>query len=440
MTGHQLATTLALVATLVAQAMLPGWRLLVVTTGALASMVLSAVLGGVGAQALFAQVPWDVLVIVVVLGLFSEFLAASRAFGLLAVRAANLSGGRPLRLTVIFVVSMYAVSGVVNNLTALLLVLPVLLSLLKLLGTSQRHLTWTLGAVLVACNLGGAATPIGDFPAILLLGRGAMTFTDYLTRALPQTLVALGLFLGVVFVARPQRDLPQSPVNASLALTTMRALYRNVRVDRRLVVPGALGLLAMLAGWLLLPASWGLGPDVVAWAGAALVLWSLPSLGESLTRRRVDVEAVLFLLSLFLLVGAVRAAGTFELAGQALASLPLSPKGQVLVFLVIAAVLTGLFSAGPGMAALLDVAQGLAQHHPPEAIYVGLAMSVCAGSSLFLTAATSGPLTQSLTERAALRTRSDAPGRFGFFEFAPVGLLGFIVILGTGLAFVWASL
>jgi Na+/H+ antiporter NhaD/arsenite permease-like protein len=440
MTPHQLATTATMLVTLVAQAAFPRLRLLVVTSGALTAVVLSATLGGVGAPALFAQVPWDVLVIVVVLGLFSEFLAASRVFGLLALKGAELSRGRPLRLTLIFVVAMYAVSGVVNNLTALLLVLPVLLSLLKLLGTSQRHLTWTLGALLVACNLGGAATPVGDFPAILLLGRGAMTFTDYLARAFPQTLVALGLLVGAVLLVRPERDLPKGGVNAALALGTMRALYRNVRVDLRLAVPGALGLAAMVAGWLLMPSSWGLGPDVIAWAGAALVLWSLPSLGESLTRRKVDVEAVLFLLSLFLLVGAVRSAGTFEVAGRALATLPLSPKGQVLVFLVIAAVLTGLFSAGPGMAALLDVAQGLAQQHPPAAIYVGLAMSVCAGSSLFLTAATSGPLTQSLTERAGLRVGADEVARFGFFEFAPVGVVGFVVTLATGLAFVWVAL
>jgi Na+/H+ antiporter NhaD/arsenite permease-like protein len=439
-TPHQLSTLLVLLGALVAQAVAPRLRLLVVTTAALASLVLGALLGHVAVGAVLSQVPWDVLVIVVVLGLFSEFLAQSRIFGVLALAAAERSRARPAALTVIFVLAMYAVSGVVNNLTALLLVLPVLLNLLKLVGTTQRALSWTLAAVLVACNLGGAATPVGDFPAILLLGRGAMTFADYLVRALPQTAIALAVFLFATRLARPERDVPTTPLSARLALTTMRALFRNVRVDRRTLWPALGGLAAMVTAWTVLPPSWGLGPEVVAWAGAAFVLWSRPAVGEALFRRRVDVEAVIFLLSLFVLVGAVRAAGTFELAGGALSSLPVSPKAQVVIFLVAAAVITGLFSAGPGMAALLDVAEGLARQHPPAAIYVGLAMSVCAGSSLFLTAATAGPLTQALTERAGLRVEGGAPARFGFFQFLPVGLLGFSIILGTGLAFTWSAL
>ncbi|HRI67230.1 MAG TPA: hypothetical protein PK156_23465 [Polyangium sp.] len=101
---------------------------------------------------------------------------------------------------------------------------------------------------------------------------------------------------------------------------------------------------------------------------------------------------------------------------------------QLFAFLILAGVLTGLFSAGPSMAALLEVAASLAKRLPPSAVYVGLALSVCAGSSLFLTAATSGPLAQALTERADLR---DAQGRrltFVFFDFLPTGLLGFAVI------------
>lgn len=439
MTPHQWSTTIVLLLALVAQALVPRLRLLIVTSAALLSVVTSVALGGVAATTLLAQVPWDVLVIVVVLGLFSEFLAESRAFGLLALRVAEFSKARARWLFVTFLVAMYVVSGLVNNLTALLLVLPVLLALLKLLGTTQQRLSWTLGGVLVACNLGGAATPVGDFPAILLLGRGAMSFPDYLVRAAPQTLVALVLFMVVVLMLPALRGVSESRLNARLALTTMAALHRNVRVDRALLVPGVLVLTAMVAGWVVIPAQ-RLGPEVIAWAGAAALWWVRPGLAESLLKRKVDAEAVLFLLSLFLLVGAVRAAGTFELAGRALESLPMSPRAQVALFLVVAALITGLFSAGPGMAALLEVAERLAQKHPPAAIYVGLAMSVCAGSSLFLTAATSGPLTQALTERAGLRVVDGSHARFGFREFLPVGLLAFTVILATGITFAMVAL
>lgn len=441
MTGAQVLSTTVLLVTLAAQALLPSRRLLVVTTGAALSLVAVAATGTATAGSVLAGVPWDVLVIVVALGLLSEVLASSRLFGLLALAATRGSRADPLKVMLFFTVGMYAVSGLVNNLTALLLVLPVLLNLFKLLGVSQRYTVWTLGPLLVACNLGGAATPIGDFPAILLLGRGAMGFTDYLARALPQTVVALAAFLAlVVLLARPAKGMVRAGLAPRLAVRTMEALYRGVTLERRSFIPGVVALTAMLVAWTALPASWGIGPELVAWLGAAVALVALPALGETLVRRKVDLEAVLFLLSLFVMVGAVRASGTFTVAAKALLALPVPPTAQVVVFLVAAGVLTGLFSAGPGMAALLDVASELAKQHPPAAIYVGLAMSVCAGSSLFLTAATSGPLAQALTERADIHSGDGRAVRFGFFDFVPVGLVGFCVILATGIGFALAAL
>jgi Na+/H+ antiporter NhaD/arsenite permease-like protein len=109
-----------------------------------------------------------------------------------------------------------------------------LLRLYKLLGVTQRFLSWSLGLLLVACNLGGAATPIGDFPAILLLGQGRMQFTDYLVAAAPPTAVALALLIAIVMVVvRPTRDLDDGPVRRRLTIAVNVALYRNVRLDLR---------------------------------------------------------------------------------------------------------------------------------------------------------------------------------------------------------------
>jgi Na+/H+ antiporter NhaD/arsenite permease-like protein len=147
----------------------------------------------------------------------------------------------------------------------------------------------------------------------------------------------------------------------------------------------------------------------------------------------------LFLLGLFLMVGAVRRTGLFADLAIALTRLPMAPRLQLVLFLILSGVTTGLFSAGPSMAALLEVAQVLAQKFPPGAVYVGLALSVCAGSSLLLTAATSGPLLQTLTERAQLRDRHGQTLVFGFFDFLPVGLLGFCVIQAVAILYVlWA--
>jgi Na+/H+ antiporter NhaD/arsenite permease-like protein len=431
-----IALSALLVLTLVAQALRPSLRLMIVGGGAAVACFVATVLGVTTTRALFAAIPWDVLLILVTLGLFTEMLVETRVFGVLALASSRGSRAGLRRIILLFTISMYAVSGLVNNLTAILLVLPILLILLKLLGAEQRYVSWTLGLVLVACNLGGAATPIGDFPAILLLGRGSMTFSGYLAAAAPPTAVALAILLvAAVLLVRPDRGVARDPFSTRLTLAVMSALYRNVRLDLRLLLPSLAVLAAMLVAWIVVPASSGVGPDLIAWAGAGAVLLLRPKTGEGLLRRRVDVEAVLFLLSLFLMVAAVSKTGAFAAVTRGLQGLPVGPLGQLIVFLVFAGVLTGLFSAGPSMAALLEVAESLARSLPPTAVYVGLALSVCAGSSLFLTAATSGPTTQILTERAQLRGVDGEPIRFGFFEFLPVGLLSFAIIQAVAIGY-----
>jgi Na+/H+ antiporter NhaD/arsenite permease-like protein len=424
-----LGFTLLLLAVLVLQARWPAYRLQLVLGGAAMSCLVAALSGLTSLSQVLASVPWNVLVILVALGLFTQRLAATRLFGRAALLLVRVTGARPMPLLILSTIGMYVTSSLANNLTALLVTLPVLLSVFTLAGISQRYLSWTLGLMLVACNLGGAATPIGDFPAVLLLASGNMDFLPYLRAALPPTLLALALMLVLASLLRPARDVPTSTLSRRLTVATLDQLYRSWRLDWPLLWPCLAVLSAMLLAWSLLE----LDPALIAWIGASVVLVLRPQAGEAALRSQVDVEALLFLLGLFVMVGVVRELGMFSALAQWLQGVPLSPVAQLLLFLVVAALVTGLFSAGPAMAALLEVAEQLARQFPPDTVYIGLALSVCAGSSLFLTAATAGPLMQTLAERARLQGAYCEYLQFGFREYLRIGLLGFGVTLAVGL-------
>ena len=425
-----------LVVAIVVQALAPRLRVPVVVLAAALAVVVVTGSGAATAHGIVAAVPWDVLVLLVALGVISQMFADARVFERLAVFTAKNGGADPRHVVVVFGVVMYAVSGMVNNVTALLLVLPVLLVLLRLTGTSARHARWVVSVMLVSCNLGGAATPIGDFPAILLLGAGAMEFVPYLVRALPMTALALAVFLVVVVVVvRPARDVPSSKAARRLSIAVVVALHRRVRVRRRLFVPAALALVTMFVVWATVPAR-VVPPDLVAWIAVPIALLAVPKEAAQIIRRSVDVDSTLFLFALFVLVGCVQQTGLFDRLALGIIGLPLPPSLQLIVFLVTAGVLTGLFSAGPSMAALLLVARALAEHVPADAVYVGLALSVCAGSSLFLTAATAGPLAQSLVDAAHVQDLDGRPVQLGFAQFLPTGFLAFAIIQATAVA--WA--
>lgn len=434
MVTQQWSFAVLLMLALVLQAALPRYRLLIVMAGAALACAGASFLGIASVSAVFAGVPWNVLLILVALGLFTHRLAASQIFGLASVALVRLARAQPVALLVLSALGTFLVSSVVNNLTALMVLLPVLLTVFALSGVSQRYAAWTLGVLLVACNLGGAATPIGDFPAVLLLGRGTLSFERYLSDALPITLLGIVLLLLIVVLAvRPARDVPASLLGKRLTLVTLAQLYRGVRLDWALLAPCLGALLGMVIGWLMLPASWGISPELVAWLGAGVALLAQPQQGEATLKRSVDVESALFLLALFLMVAVVRETGLFVSVANGLVAAPFGHAGQLVIFLMAAALLTGLFSAGPSMAALLEVADLLAVNHEAAPIYIGLALAVCAGSSLFLTAATAGPLMQTLVERAGLKDLQGQRLSFGFREFVPVGLLGFALILSLAI-------
>lgn len=424
---------LVFVAAILAQARFPGQRLQIVVSGAAFALLALALAGG-HPRAVLAALQWDVLIILGALGVVSRVLAESHVFTRLAVAVTRLIGASPTALVPVVAVSMFLVSGLVNNITALVLVLPVVLAILQLAGTTARHLRWTMGSLLVACNLGGAATPIGDFPAVLLLGAGAMDFVGYLRLALPTATVGLLVFVTLVMViVRPSRDVPVDLLRRKVTVAVVEGLHARIRVRRRFLVPGVLALAGMLTAWVLLPATSGIPVYLVAWLGAGMLVLTLGRRGRGAVLDGVDLDATLFLFGLLVMVGAVRETGLFGYVARTLRDLPLPLPAQLALFVSVAGVSTGMFSAGPSMAAMLEVAAPLAAAVGPEAVYIGLAFGVCAGSSLFLTAATAGPLAQSMIDRAGL---TDAAGErldFSFSTFLPVGALAFAVILTAGI-------
>jgi Na+/H+ antiporter NhaD/arsenite permease-like protein len=261
-----------------------------------------------------------------------------------------------------------------------------------------------------------------------------MKFGDYLAVALPTASIALALLLGVVSVAvQPAADIPVTPLRQSLSVAVVEALHARIAIDRTCLLPAGLVVIAMFAAWTVFPAA-VLDPALVAWLGAAVLVLALGAGGRDVLLKGVDIEATLFLFGLLVLVGSVRESGFFVQLSSLLATNALSPTLALIGFVALAGLSTGLFSAGPSMAAMLELAPTLAARTSPTAVYLGLAFGVCAGSSLLLTAATSGPLAQSMVERAGLR---DAEGRlltFGFKEFGPVGVMSFVLILTVDVA------
>ena len=310
-----------------------------------------------GSIIIYSGVPWDVLVILLGLGIFSSLFARSRLFSALAVWCSRASQGKYLLILIMFSSIMFFLSCTLNNLTALLLVLPVLLSILKALGTTQGFIALCFSMVIVACNLGGAATPIGDFPAILLMGTGSISFVRYLILAFPMCILLFGVILvlfSVYYNRRGSED--AAPLERSLALISMAKLYRNFTIDKTILYPG-IGVFCFMFGLWIIAGKIGLSPGVICFLGVGLLMVIKNEEAEDIVRHGIDFESILFLTALFLMVSCMAGSGILDAIAGFMTVYFTDTKMLVCALMVCCGISTAIFSAGPSMATMLPIAQ-----------------------------------------------------------------------------------
>ena len=128
---------------------------------------------------------YDVLVILIAMELFTNLIAETGIMQMLAIKIAEISKGRKRLCLMMFGGMMFLISSCLNNITAVMMILPIVFVLLKTLEVDKRYVSVFFAVILALSNTGGAASPVGDFPAIVIMTSGITDFLSYLTHAFP---------------------------------------------------------------------------------------------------------------------------------------------------------------------------------------------------------------------------------------------------------------
>jgi di/tricarboxylate transporter len=163
---------------------------------------------------------------------------------------------------------------------------------------------------------------------------------------------------------------------------------------------------------------WDRLPVAIVAVGVALSLWAtgVLELGQALAG--FGDPTVIFIASLFVVSEALDATGVTAWAGQELIARAGGSRSRVLMLmLVLVALLTALISVNGSVAALVPVVAVMAVRlrASPSQLLMPLAFGAHAGSLLALTGSPVNVIVSESADDAGV-------GRFGFFEFALVGL------------------
>lgn len=163
---------------------------------------------------------------------------------------------------------------------------------------------------------------------------------------------------------------------------------------------------------------WDRLPVAIVALAVSLSLWATGVLGLDEALAGFGDPTVLFIASLFVVSDGLEASGVTAWLGQELAARVGASRTRLIVSLMLlVALLTALINVNGAVAALLGVAVLLALRtgRPPSKLLLALAFGAHAGSLLALTGT---PVNVIVSDAAA----DAGAGRFGFFEFALVGV------------------
>src|SRR5215213_6946049 len=120
----------------------------------------------------------------------------------LAIRAGQWSRGEPIRVVVSLALTTAVLSAFLDNVTTILLIVPITFMLADALDVDPLPL---IIVEIVASNIGGTATLIGDPPNILIAGHTGLSFGAFITNLAPIAIVTMVVVVTGLYLAfRPR--------------------------------------------------------------------------------------------------------------------------------------------------------------------------------------------------------------------------------------------
>lgn len=391
------------------------------TLAALLGGVAMILLGVVSQEQAFHAVDWNVIFLLAGMMAIANVLRETGLFQWIAVQAVRLGKGDPFRILVILSLVTAFSSGLLDNVTIVVLIAPVTLFVAASLKVSPMPF---LIAEILASNIGGAATLIGDPPNILIGSAAHIDFLTFTLHMTPITLLNLIAFIGLArIIFRKDLEVGRSRSVDVEALETGELITDHRLLRKALIVMGGVVLGFLVHGAL------HLEPATIALAGATiLMIWGRNDPHHVL--REVEWTTLFFFVGLFITVEAIVEVGIIEAIAQEAVALTggnLALTSMLLIWL--SALASGILDNIPYTATMIPVVESLGQSMRVDPLWWSLALGADLGGNATLVGASANVVVASLAERSGYP--------INFRTFLRYGLVTTLLSLILASLYVW---
>ena len=317
------------------------------TAAAMAGAMVLILTGVMSADKALSYIDFNTIGVLVGMMIFVAIVRRSGMFEYIAVRAAKAVHGDPWKIMVAFTLITAVLSAILDNVTTVLLVGPMSIASARMLKIDP--VPFLMGQIL-ASNVGGTATLIGDPPNIMIGSAAHLSFMDFLENtgfAVLFILAVLILLMKIVY----EKKIEMGTVDTS----AIEKLDPSKSItNRALMRKGIIVLICVIVGFMFHD-KLGIESSVIALTAAAVML----IIGrEDVNEAIQDVEwtTILFFMSLFVVVGGLTETGIIkELASKIINATDGHPMVTMLVLLWASALLSSILDNIPFVATLIPL-------------------------------------------------------------------------------------
>ena len=370
-------------------------------------------------------IDWDVIFLMMGMMIIVGIMRQTGAFEYAAIWAVKRSKGSPIRIMILLMLVMAMASAILPNVVSVLLIAPVTLLVCERLDLNPVPF---LIAEVFASNVGGAATLVGDPPNIIIGARKGLSFNAFLVHMTP---VVILVMLALIAVS-PLLFRGLGTVDPERVAEVVSVDDDDVLHDRGLLIKCSVVLVAVLLGFVIAP-DIHMAPSLVALLGAGiLILWS--RMDQSDYMSSVEWDSLLFILGLFVMVGALFKTGVIGALGRVAAS---DIGGNMLLatmlILGVSTVASGLIDNVPYVATMTPIVDHLASTMPGPAHQDVLWWSLALGGDLGGNMTAVGSTANIVMIGIAMRSGNN----ISFWEFTRKGIMATAVSTVVCALYLW---
>jgi len=381
---------------------------------------------------------YNVLIILIIMELFTNLVSNTGIMELLSLKLSILSKGNKKTILVLFGLLMFLISAFLNNITAVLIILPIIFVLLKTIGVNQKYVNIFFAVILALSNTGGASSPIGDFPAIVIMSSGITTFAGYLMRAFPFFLLTSIIIICYYYLMIKEES--QNTELKKLSLDLLQSKYKNLTINKGALFYLIVIFILMFIGWSIIPQNI-IPPEVIALLGYVTALLVLERKNVKIVNS-IDIKPVLTIGAFLFLSAVISKTGVLNQLAYCLQLNIQNSKLLLIVIMIITSLASGIFGAGATSSAMMPIIINLCNDvfaSQTDWVAIAYAAAICAGSSLFLWSATAGIILSKKINGANLMEDNKSI-KWSIPEYFKYGILNYFIQIAVAIIIIFLIL